>query len=106
MKRKKVVFFVSGGVGGAERVTITIAKLLDKEKIDVKLVITDFPDCPLSKFTPKSLPVIYLSEKHLRWGCMMKMKIFCREKERIMLCIHDIRLHFTACDMQIFHPKR
>ena len=61
--------------------TITIAKLLDKEKIDVKLVITDFPDCPLSKFTPKSLPVIYLSEKHLRWGCMMKMKnILQRER--------------------------
>ena len=72
--KSKVVFFVSGGVGGAERVTITIAKLLDKEKFDVKLVITDFPDCPLSKFTPKNIPVVYLSEKHLRWGCMMKMK--------------------------------
>ena len=72
--KKKVLFFVSGGVGGAERVTITIAKLIDKELFDVKLVITDFPDCPLSKFVPKDIPVTYLSKKHLRWGCMMKMK--------------------------------
>lgn len=60
--KKKVLFFVSGGVGGAERVTITIAKLIDKELFDVKLVITDFPDCPLSKFVPKDIPVAFLSK--------------------------------------------
>ncbi|MCD8235989.1 MAG: glycosyltransferase [Prevotellaceae bacterium] len=72
--KKKILFFVSGEVGGAERITITIAKMLDKSKFDVKLVITAFPDCKLSKFTPDDIPVIYLSEKHLRFGCMMKMK--------------------------------
>ena len=78
--KKKVIFFVSGGVGGAERVTITIAKLLDKKIFNVKLVITDFPDCPLSKFAPKSIPVTYLSEKHLRCECMMKMKKILQEE--------------------------
>lgn len=79
--KRKVLFFVSGGVGGAERVTITIAKLLDKKVFDIKLVITDFPDCPLSRFAPKDVPVIYLSEKHLRWGCMMKMKSILKEEK-------------------------
>jgi glycosyltransferase involved in cell wall biosynthesis len=79
--KKKVVFFVSGGVGGAERVTITIAKLLDKEKFDVKLVITDLPECPLSKFAPKNIPVVYFSEKHLRWRCMMKMKNILQQEK-------------------------
>lgn len=62
MKKSNVLFFVSGQVGGAERITITIAKLLDKNKFNVKLVITDFPNCPLSKFAPIDIPTIYLSK--------------------------------------------
>lgn len=73
-KYKKVLFFVSGGVGGAERVTLTIAKLLDQHRFDIKIIITDYPTCPLSKFAPSNIPVIYLSEKHLRWNCMLKIK--------------------------------
>lgn len=72
--KTNILFFVSGGVGGAERVTLTIAKLLDKNKFNVKIIITDFPNCPLSKFIPNDIPVIYLSEKHLRFRCLIKMK--------------------------------
>lgn len=74
MFKKKIIFFVSGQVGGAERITLTIAKLIDKEKYNVKIVITDTPECPLSKFAPTDIPVMYLSEKHLRLTCMKKMK--------------------------------
>lgn len=37
--RKKVLFFLPGGVGGAERMSITLSKFLPKEKYDVKYVI-------------------------------------------------------------------
>lgn len=74
MLKKKILFFVSGQVGGAERMTLTIANLIDKEKYNVKIVITDFSNCPLSKFVPADIPVAYLSEKHLRLSCMKKMK--------------------------------
>ena len=81
MKKSNVLFFVSGQVGGAERITITIAKLLDKNKFNVKLVITDFPNCPLSKFAPIDIPTIYLSKKHLRLGCMIKMKNLLKQEK-------------------------
>ena len=79
--KSNVLFFVSGEVGGAERITITIAKLLDKNKFNVKLVITDIPNCPLSKFVPSDIPTIYLSKKHLRLGCMVKMKDLLKKEK-------------------------
>ena len=41
--KKKVLFFLQSGVGGAERVTVTIAKYLDTAKFDVKFCIVDRP---------------------------------------------------------------
>lgn len=37
--RKKVLFFLPGGVGGAERITLKIGKMLPKEDYEVKFVI-------------------------------------------------------------------
>lgn len=39
MSKKKVLFFTPGGVGGAERMTITVAKLLPQERYEVKFVV-------------------------------------------------------------------
>lgn len=41
--KKKVLFFLQSGVGGAERVTVTIAKYLDTTKFEVKFCIVDRP---------------------------------------------------------------
>ena len=57
MKRNKVIFFVTGGVGGAERVTLTIAKMLDKEKFSPAIIVTDNGSCQLSQFMPADIPV-------------------------------------------------
>lgn len=37
--KKKILFFLPGGVGGAERMTITIASMLPKEEYEVKFVV-------------------------------------------------------------------
>lgn len=37
--RKKVLFFLPGGVGGAERMSITLSKFLLKENYDIKYVV-------------------------------------------------------------------
>lgn len=37
--RKKVLFFLFGGVGGAERMTLTIGKMLPSEQYEVKFVV-------------------------------------------------------------------
>ena len=36
---KKILFFLPGGVGGAERMTITIAKMLPRDEFEVKFVV-------------------------------------------------------------------
>ena len=73
MKRNKVIFFVTGGVGGAERVTLTIAKMLDKEKFSPAIIVTDNGSCQLSQFMPADIPVKYLGEPHLRISCFLKI---------------------------------
>lgn len=73
MKRNKIFFFVTGGVGGAERVTLTIAKMLDKEKFSSTLIVTDKSSCQLSQFMPTDIPVKYLGESHLRVSCFLKI---------------------------------
>ena len=37
--KKKALFFLPGGVGGAERMTITIVSMLPKEEYEVKFVV-------------------------------------------------------------------
>lgn len=37
--KKKILIFVPGGVGGAERMTLTIGKMLPREKFEVKFVV-------------------------------------------------------------------
>jgi len=71
--RKKIVFFVTGLVGGAERVTVTIAKLLDRERFEVKLAVLDYEDCPLSMFIPKDIDIIYLNCHRLRDNSLGRM---------------------------------
>lgn len=73
MKRKKILIFVTGGVGGAERVTLTIAKLIDKQKFSPTIIVTDKSSCQLSQFMPADIPVRYLEEPHLRLSCFLKV---------------------------------
>lgn len=73
MKRNNVFFFVTGGVGGAERVTLTIAKMLDKEKFLPTIIVTDKSSCQLSQFVPTDISVRYLEEPHLRLSCFLKV---------------------------------
>ena len=70
---KKVILFVTGAAGGAQRVTVTIAKMLDKSRFEVKLVISSTKECELSKFVPDDLPVEYMNEQHLRLKAFFKM---------------------------------
>ena len=74
MNKKKVLFFTSSGVGGAERVTVTIAKMLDKSRFDVSMIVTDTSDSDIAQFIPEDMKVFFLSEKHLRWSAFKKMK--------------------------------
>lgn len=57
--KKKVLFFLSSGVGGAERMTITIAKSLNGSLYNVILYLVDcrFAENPIEKFIPSYIPI-------------------------------------------------
>ena len=50
--KKRVLFCVPPNCGGAERVTLTIAKLLDREQYDVTIVIIGRTKGEIIKFVP------------------------------------------------------
>lgn len=52
MTKKKVLFFLPNSVGGAERVTITIAKMLDLQQYDVKFIIVGRKIGDIANFIP------------------------------------------------------
>ena len=57
---KKMLVFAQSGVGGAERMSVTITKSLDRDKIKVKYyLVGDFEDerAPLKQFIPDDLSV-------------------------------------------------
>lgn len=58
--KKRVLFFLQSGVGGAERVTVTIGKNLDKSKFDVFfcLVGDATGDLSVENFIPREFPVV------------------------------------------------
>lgn len=60
MSRKSVIFFVPNTVGGAERVTITIAKLLDPLKYDVQFAIIGNTMGEIRHFIPINCKVLHV----------------------------------------------
>ncbi len=54
---KQVLFFLSPYCGGAERITITIAKLLDRVKYDVRFVVIGREIGEIKKFVPDDYPL-------------------------------------------------
>lgn len=53
----KVLFFLFGGVGGAERMTVNVAKMLPKDKYDVKFVVCGRMD-KILRFIPDDYTII------------------------------------------------
>lgn len=58
--KHKLLFFLSSGVGGAERITVTIGKLFDRSKFIVEYVVIRDAKDQISKFIPEGYKVHYL----------------------------------------------
>lgn len=61
--KKKIIFFLQSGVGGAERMTVTIGKNLDTNKSEVIFYLLDRPlgTATIEKFIPKEYRIERLS---------------------------------------------
>lgn len=64
--KKKVLLFLQGGVGGAERMTVLIGKMLDTSKFDVKfcLVKQKRTSNSIASFIPKEYATLSITHKN------------------------------------------
>ena len=80
----KILFFLFGGVGGAERMTVNIGKMLPKNRYEVKFVVCG-REGKILNFIPSDYEVI-----HIPW---LNIHVFPRT--RIGLVIHRERPDFV-----------
>lgn len=57
---KKVLFFLPSTTGGAERMTVNIAKMLPKCRYDCRIIIVDKTEGTISNFIPNDIPWSYM----------------------------------------------
>lgn len=85
--KKKVLFFVHTSTGGAERVTITIAKMLPKDLYQVKFVLADRTKGSIANFIPNEYGIDYIFYPNIWCGVTIKMmKILKKEKPYAVFC--------------------
>lgn len=85
--KRKVLFCVPPFCGGAERVTLTIAKLLDKTKYDIKIVIIGKSTGEIKSFIPEYMEIIHVKIRHI-WDftTLRLMKVFKKERPYMVFC--------------------
>ena len=93
-KKKKVLFFLPGGVGGAERMTITIACMLPKEEYEVKFVVVGRKTNVL-KILPEGYEVIRLKIHNK----------YCAPITRMMAIMMKEKPDFTFCSIMYLNIR-
>lgn len=93
-KRIKVLFFLPGGVGGAERMTITVAKLLPTDEFDIKFVVIGRLR-KIFDFIPKGFSV----------DCIPIHNIYCAATLRIWLKIFSEKPDLVYCSQAAYNPR-
>lgn len=125
--RKKVLFFLPGGVGGAERMSITLSKFLRKDSYDVKYVIVGRLQ-QIYSFIPNGCTTIVLPVLNKWMFLTLRMLILIKKEQpdfvfsstmylnvRLLLaakmagvkCIvrNDNTLRFVGADTRLFIKK-
>ena len=78
--KKKVLFCTTGRVGGAEKMVITISKLLDPEKYDICYVVIDQQVQEIANFFPENARVIHLKIRN-SWDFLTLKLLWIIKKE-------------------------
>ena len=77
---KKVLFFLSSGCGGAERTTITYAKMLDRKSFDVHFVIVGRDTGVIREFIPRNYPVSLIKVRNIYDFSTFRIYLFIRKQ--------------------------
>ena len=79
---KRILIFLPDGIGGAERVGVTIGKMLISQGGDVKFVIIGNPRGSICDIIPSRTEVFYIPKNYVRWTKMTSL--IRREKADIV----------------------
>jgi glycosyltransferase involved in cell wall biosynthesis len=86
MHKKKILFFLISTVGGAERLTILIAKMLPQDEFEVKFVVVDKLKGEMTQFIPEDSPVEYLIQPNIWLGTYKIYRTMKRERPYAVFC--------------------
>ena len=92
---KTAVFFLSPSCGGAERMTITIAKLLDRSEYDVRFVVIGCQIGEIKEFIPEGYPISLIKIR----------KIYEFVTLRIYRLLQDIHPQYVFCSLHYLNPR-
>ena len=83
--KKKVLFFLPPTVGGAERITVIIAKMLPHDEFEVKFVIVGRSRGDIAKFIPSDYPIRLIRVRRIWVGGTIKIwNVIRKEKPDIV----------------------
>ena len=83
--KRKVLFFLPSNTGGAQRMTITIAKMLPKERYEVKFVIVHRSLGTIVNFIPSEYEIIQIPVHNIYCaGTIRIMRVIKREKPEVV----------------------
>lgn len=95
IKKKKILFFLPGSVGGAERITITIAKMLPLDNYDVFFVIVGKDRGEIEKFIPECYKVSFLKVNNI-WDFVTL---------RIYALMRKEKPDYAFCSLRFLSPR-
>ena len=87
MKRQVILFCIPPSCGGAERVTLTIAKLLDSTSFDIKIAIIGKTEGEIIDFIPKHMEVFHVRINNI-WDftTLRLVQLFKKTKPTFVFC--------------------
>lgn len=86
-KKKKVLFFLPSGVGGAEKMTVNIAKMLDTSMYSVKFVLVDRCVREIASYLPDRYEVSLIKIRNIWDFTILKLiKKMRYERPDIVFC--------------------
>lgn len=84
-KKRKVLFFLPSSTGGAERMTITLAKMLPREEFEVKFVIVHRSLGTIVNFIPQEYEIIHIPVHNIWCAATLRMiNVIRREKADVV----------------------
>lgn len=80
-KKRKVLFFLPSNTGGAERVAVTIGKMLPKDEFEVKFVLVHRNRGTIINFIPEEYEVIHIPIRNIWCAATLRIaRVIKREK--------------------------